>query len=236
MEDYGFVGGRLEEVLSRVDRAARRSGRDPGEVGILGVTKFHPLPAVQAAYEAGIRVFGENRIQEAFQKYPEFLRLHTDAEVHMIGHLQGNKAKKAVELFRCVQSADSTDLLGELDRRASSAGRTVDILLELHTGEESKSGFPDRIAALEACDLLRDLRNLRLRGLMTMAPYTDDIPAIRASFRSLRTLYEEIAGTRAFPDFDTLSMGMSNDFEIAVEEGATLLRLGTVLFGTRTPA
>ncbi len=235
MEEYGFVGGRLEEVLSRVDGAARRSGRDPREIRILAVTKFHPLAAVQAAYDAGIRVFGENRVQEALEKYPEFLRLHPDAAVHMIGHLQGNKVKKAVDLFRCVQSADSTDLLGELDRRAAAAGRTVDVLLELHTGEESKSGFPDRNAALEACGRLPALRNLRLRGLMTMAPYTDDVPAIRASFRSLRSLFEEIAGTRSFPAFDTLSMGMSNDFEIAVEEGTTLLRLGTVLFGRRDP-
>lgn len=235
MGDYGFLRERLEEVRIRVERAAERSGRDPRAVGLLGVTKFHPLAAVQAAYDAGIRVFGENRVQEALDKYPEFLARCPDAEVHMIGHLQGNKVKKAVALFRCVQSGDSPDLLRELDRRAAAEGRRVDVLLELHTGEESKSGFPDRRSALEACSLLPGLRNLRMRGLMTMAPYTDDAAAIRVSFRSLRSLFEEIAAARAFPALDTLSMGMSNDFEIAVEEGATLLRLGTILFGRRDP-
>lgn len=236
MGDYGFVGGRLEEVRIRISRAAERSGRDPRTVTILGVTKFHPFSAVQAAYDAGIRVFGENRVQEALEKYPDFLARRPDAQVHMIGHLQGNKVKKAVELFSCVQSVDSPDLLAELERRAAAAGRGMDILLELHTGEESKSGFADRGSALDACERLTGLGNLRLRGLMTMAPYTDDAAAIRASFRSLRALFEEIAASRSFPDLDTLSMGMSNDFEIAVEEGATLLRLGTVLFGKRDPA
>jgi hypothetical protein len=235
MGDYGFVGERIEDVRSRISRAAERSGRDPRTITILGVTKFHPREAVQAAYDAGIRVFGENRVQEALDKYPDFLALRQDAQVHMIGHLQGNKVKKAVELFSCVQSVDSPDLLGELERRAA-AGRRMDILLELHTGEESKSGFADRRSALDACDRLTGLGNLRMRGLMTMAPYTDDAAAVRASFRALRSLFEEIAASRTFPDLDTLSMGMSNDFEIAVEEGATLLRLGTVLFGKRDPA
>lgn len=232
---YGFVRERVEEVRSRIEGAARRSGRRPGDISILGVTKFHPLEAVQAGYDAGIRVFGENRVQEALEKYPVFLARNPDARVHMIGHLQSNKAKKAVDLFHCVESADSLDLLRELDKRAAAGGRRMDILLELHTGEESKSGFPDRASLLEAVEALAGLGNLRCRGLMTMAPYTDNEAAIRASFRSLRSLFEEIAASKSFPEFDTLSMGMSNDFEIAVEEGATLLRLGTVLFGRREP-
>ncbi len=235
MTEYGFVGDRILRVRERVERAAERSGREPGEIRILAVTKFHPFAAVRASYDAGIRLFGENRVQEAQEKFPAFLSERPDAEVHMIGHLQGNKVKKAVELFRCVESADSTDLLRELDKRSSAAGRTLEVLLELHTGEESKSGFPDRGSALEACARLPDLVNLRLRGLMTMAPYTEDKDAIRSSFRALRSLFEEIEAARAFPGFDTLSMGMSNDFETAVEEGATLLRLGTVLFGPREP-
>jgi len=236
MREYGFVGDRIAQVRELVERAAERSGRNPREIRILAVTKFHPFPAVQAAYDSGIRVFGENRVQEAQEKFPAFLAEHADAEVHMIGHLQGNKVKKAVDLFRCVQSADSSALLQELDKRSAAAGRTLDILLELHTGEESKSGFPDRGSALEACTRWPDLGNLRLRGLMTMAPYTSDKNAIRSSFRTLRSLFEEIAAARAFPGFEILSMGMSNDFETAVEEGATLLRLGTVLFGSREPA
>lgn len=236
MGDYDFVRERLEDVRSRIERAAARSGRHTRGIVILGVTKFHPLEAVQAAYDAGIRFFGENRVQEALGKYPDFLARCPDARVHMIGHLQGNKVKKAIDLFHCIQSVDSQDLLAELDKRAALTGRRIDILLELHTGEESKSGFPDRPSALEACARLSSLRNLRFRGLMTMAPFTDDTNAIRTSFRALRSLFEEIAALKSFPDFDTLSMGMSNDFEIAVEEGSTLLRLGTVLFGRREPA
>ena len=233
MTEYGFVGDRILEVRERVSISAERAHRDAGDISILAVTKFHSLEAVKAAYNAGLRLFGENRVQEALEKYPGFLSDHDDAEVHMIGHLQGNKAKKAAELFRCIESVDSLGLLSELDKRAGASGRVVDILLELHTGEESKSGFPDGPSLLGACSRLEELRHLRFRGLMTMAPYTDDTTMIRSSFHALRALFEEISATRVFPDFDTLSMGMSNDFEIAVEEGATLLRLGTVLFGRR---
>ena len=231
--EYGFVADRLREAEERIDAAARRAGRSSKEVRVLAVTKFHPVEAVRTAYAAGVRVFGENRLQEALEKYPEFLSSHADASVHMIGHLQGNKVKKAVELYECIQSVDSVDLLVEIDKRAKAAGRRVDVMLELHTGEESKSGFPDRAAVLEACSRAEGLESVRLRGLMTMAPFTDDLKAVRASFRSLRSLFEEIAASRAFPSFDGLSMGMSNDFETAVEEGSTLLRLGTFLFGPR---
>jgi PLP dependent protein len=233
MSDYGFVGERVQEVRLRVAQAAGRAGRAPESVSILAVTKFHPVEAVRAAYDAGMRLFGENRVQEAESKFPDFLASHPDASVHMIGHLQGNKAQKAVELFRCIESVDSRELLAEIAKRASASGRSVDILLELHTGEESKSGFSDRGALLDACSLIAGLPSVRLRGLMTMAPFTDDAASVRASFRMLRSLFEEISASRSFPGFDTLSMGMTNDFEMAVEEGSTLLRLGTILFGAR---
>ncbi len=233
MKEYGDLADRLREVQGRVGRAAERAGRSPGDVGILAVTKFHPVEALEAAYRAGMRLFGENRVQEAEGKYPAFLASHPEAAVHMIGHLQGNKVKRALEVFSCVQSVDSTELLAELEKRAGAAGRALDILLELRTGEDSKSGFPGREEVLEACSLLAGMGSLRLRGLMTMAPYTSDLAAVRASFRSLRSLFEEIAASRAFPGFEILSMGMSEDYEIAVEEGATLLRLGTALFGRR---
>lgn len=235
MADYGFVGDRVHEALARVAQASRRAGRSPEDVSLLAVTKFHPVEAVLAAYDAGVRVFGENRVQEAQSKYTDFLASRPDACVHMIGHLQGNKVKKAVELFRCVESVDTREILQEIAKRAADSGRRVDILLELHTGEQSKSGFPDRGSILEACSLVGSLPSVRLRGLMTMAPFTDDSVPVRASFRELRSVFEEIASSRSFPDFDTLSMGMSNDFEIAVEEGSTLLRLGTILFGPRSP-
>jgi len=233
MKNYSFVGDRLREVQARILAAAQKAGRSPENIRILAVTKFHPIDAAHAAYEAGIRLFGENRVQEAQEKYPAFLASHPDAALHMIGHLQGNKVKKAVELFHFIESVDSEALLIDINKRAIVLNRQVDILLELHTGEESKSGFPDRGSVLEACSQISDLKFLRLRGLMTIAPYTNDPSVLRKSFRALHSLFDEIAAIRAFPDMDILSLGMSNDFETAVEEGATILRLGSILFGPR---
>lgn len=203
----------------------------------MAVTKFHPIEAVEAAYAAGARLFGENRVQEAESKFAPFLASHPDARVELIGSLQSNKAKKAVALFSSVQSVDSLGLLSELEKRAAAASRRLDILFELHTGEDSKAGFPDLEGLLEAADFLAGLgpdSSLRPRGLMTMAPFTKDEGSIRASFRSLRAAFDALKTRFPFPSFDTLSMGMTNDFEIAVEEGSTLVRIGTAIFGSRS--
>jgi pyridoxal phosphate enzyme (YggS family) len=250
MEGYGFVADRVARVREGIAEAARRSGRDPAGVALMAVTKFHPLAAVEAAYAAGVRLFGENRVQEAEGKYAEASRLFPGARVELIGSLQSNKAKKACALFDAVQSVDSLDLVRELDKRARSLGRRLDILLELHTGEESKAGFPDLDGLLEACDLVAGLQSgvdatgaprdpaagLALRGLMTMAPYTTDEAPIRASFRKLRSAFDELARRHSFPGFSVLSMGMTNDYLLAVEEGSTLVRIGTAIFGARDGA
>lgn len=246
MEDYGFVSGNAHRVRERIEAAAARAGRASGDVSFMAVTKFHPLAAVEAAYAAGLRLFGENRVQEAEAKYSDIAQRFPGARVELIGNLQSNKARKACALFSAVQSVDSPGLLEELEKRARAQGKSLDILFELHTGEESKAGFPDRDSLLEACDRLCRLAEeggraggtggLVLRGLMTMAPFTTEDAPVRTSFRSLRAAFEEVRSRYPFPSFDILSMGMTNDYEIAIEEGSTLVRIGTALFGARRPA
>lgn len=223
----------VTDIMRRSAAACRRAGRDTESVTLLGVTKFHPPEAVAAAYTAGIRVFGENRVQEAEAKYSGLRNFIPGAEVHLLGHLQSNKIRKAVEIFDAVQSVDSEKVLIELSKRADAAGREIDIIFELHTGEESKSGFQSAQDLLAGLSLAYRLPGLRPRGLMTMAPYTDDVAAIRNSFKTCRQVWLEARAKADSKVFDTLSMGMTNDYELAIEEGSTLIRIGTAIFGER---
>jgi len=237
--DYSFVRDRLELIRANIEAAASRSGRSASEIELLAVSKFHPIEAVKAAWEAGIRSFGESRVQEAEGKFPPFASAHPGLHLDMIGHLQSNKAKKAVDLFDRIESVDSGSLLLELDERARKAALRREVLLELHTGEESKEGFSSADELYSALELLlsRPDRALEIRGLMTMAPNTQDEAAVRASFYSLRSAFEGASSRfglkRAHGGFCVLSMGMSGDYELAVEEGSTLLRIGTAIFGER---
>jgi len=198
-------------------------------VRLMAVTKGFPRETVVEALEAGASLFGENRVQEAETKFTE---LAGRCETHLIGHLQTNKAKAAAALFDCVQSIDSLHTAQALDARCGELGRTMDVLLEMNTsGEASKSGFPGREELAAGLVEVEKLPRLRVRGLMTVGPLTDDAGAIRAAFTRLRSAFEELSVGRQ--GFDTLSMGMSSDFEIAIEEGATLVRVGTALFGPR---
>lgn len=225
------ITANLSEVRSRIAEAAQRTGRDPSTVRLMAVTKGFPRQTVIEALEAGASLFGENRVQEAETKFTD---LAGRCETHLIGHLQTNKARAAAALFDCVQSIDSLHTAQALDARCEERGRTMDVLLELNTsGEQSKSGFPNRDELLAGLAEVEKLSRLRVRGLMTVGPLTEDERAIRASFVLLRSAFEELAPGR--PGFDVLSMGMSSDFEIAIEEGATLVRLGTALFGPRSP-
>jgi pyridoxal phosphate enzyme (YggS family) len=242
---YSFLKGRVEEIRARIASAAENAGRKPEEIEILAVTKFHPVEAAQAAWDAGLRSFGESRVQEAEAKYPLFLAEHPEARLDMIGHLQSNKAKKALPFFARIQSVDSSSLLLELDERAEAADLRREVLLELHTGEESKEGFRDASELYRALELLLSRKDRRLgpsgigglaiRGLMTMAPNSSDEPLVRSSFRALRAALEGARSRFALQGLDILSMGMSGDYRIAVEEGSTLLRIGTALFGERSP-
>jgi pyridoxal phosphate enzyme (YggS family) len=229
------IANNIAEVRQRIDKAARRVGRDPSEVLLMAVTKTQSADCVREAYQAGIRVFGENRVQEYASK-SEALRDLPDAEWHMIGHLQTNKAPSAVELFSTIDSVDSVRLARKLNVAAEQLKRRLPILIEINVGgEAAKSGMA--AASPELDELLRiapELNHLEIRGLMSVPPYSEDAEATRPYFRILRELRERLAA-RQLPrvNMETLSMGMSHDFEVAIEEGSTCVRVGTAIFGER---
>ena len=225
----GFARNLLE-VRERVTRAAARTGRRPEEIRIMAVTKTFPEQVVRQAWDTGQRLFGENRVQEAEVKYARL----GDLELHLIGHLQRNKARKAAELFAGVHSIDKIETAQALESACSALNRNMEVLLELNTsGEATKFGF-ESAEALRACvEPILALPHLRLRGLMTVGPLTTELDRIRASFKKLSELFRRLQGEYPQASLDTLSMGMSGDFEAAVEEGSTMLRLGSALFGPR---
>jgi len=233
LEYIAAIASAIAGVKERMAAACARSGRAVDSVELLAVTKFNPAAAVSAAYAAGIRSFGENRVQEAETKFASLAGLLPGSRIHLLGHLQSNKAKKASELFDCVQSIDSVDILDELAKRASATGRVIDVLFELHTGEESKSGFSDADELFRAMQRAMTLQSVRPRGLMTMAPYCDDEATIRSSFSACAAAFTKARAEFGFESMDTLSMGMTNDLELAIEEGSTMVRVGTAIFGQR---
>lgn len=220
---------RLETVQARIAAAAARAGRAADAVELVAVSKTFPAETVRAAWEAGQLVFGENRVQEAAAKIPE---LPGTLRWHLIGHLQKNKVRRALPLFELIHGVDALDLAEAIDRVAAEEGLFPRVLLEVNVaGEATKFGFrPD---ALERdLDALLVLPRLQIEGLMTIAPLADDPEKSRPHFAALRELRDSLAA-RAGAPFATLSMGMSGDFEVAVEEGATLVRVGSAIFGTR---
>ncbi|HET9226971.1 MAG TPA: YggS family pyridoxal phosphate-dependent enzyme [Thermoanaerobaculia bacterium] len=227
------IAERYLQITRRIEEACHRSGRNPGEVTLVGASKTQPPEALAEAWRAGLRVFGENRVQEALAKSRELADYAIDW--HLIGPLQTNKVKPALDLFRTVQSIDRPRIAEALDREAGRRGIRLTGLLEVNLGqEESKHGFlPEDLA--EAARPLADLQHLKIVGLMAIPPQEDDPEASRPWFRRLRELRDELAGRPEWPGFPGwLSMGMSHDFEVAVEEGATHVRVGTLLFGART--
>jgi pyridoxal phosphate enzyme (YggS family) len=228
----------IAAVRERIAGAARRAGRSPDGITLMAVSKTHPPERIREAYEAGLRVFGENRVQE-FSGKSEALADLRDAEWHLIGHLQTNKAAKAVELFRAVDSVDSLKLAEKLDAAARALGKKLDVLIEVNVGGESaKSGLAlDSLALDQLLIAAPRLEALVFHGLMTVPPFTDDPQEARPYFRKLRELRDAIAA-RKLPAvaMDELSMGMSHDFEVAIEEGSTCVRVGTAIFGERPKA
>jgi len=228
--DSAQVAARVAEVRERIERARERAGRsDP--VTLVAVTKTHPADAVRAVKEAGVADVGENRVQELEEKVAEAGR--ETVGWHLIGHLQRNKAAKALPLFDLIHSLDSLRLAEALSAEAVKRGVEVRALVQVNaSGEGTRGGFePD--ALVEGVGRIVGMPGMRVEGLMTMAPFTDDQRVVRAVFRRTRELLDEVA--RQVPGLAgrQLSMGMSNDFEIAVEEGSTLVRVGSVLFGER---
>ncbi len=233
------IADNLRSVLDQIHDAEIKSGRE-NSVKLCAVSKFHPMEDVVAAVDAGQMLFGENRVQEACEKFGEISRAfaeekRTVPELHIIGSLQSNKVKKALEYASCIQSVDRESLLAEIEKRCAKMNRTVQIFFELHTGEESKSGF-------ESLDsLLRSIENVSKglyphvlpTGLMTMAPFVEDERLIRKSFETLRLSREKINTEYPALPIKELSMGMSGDYRIAIEEGSTMVRVGTAIFGSR---
>jgi pyridoxal phosphate enzyme (YggS family) len=234
-EPSAGLAARARDVRSRIERTCSRAGRDPAEVTLVAVTKTHPVEAIRGAIAAGLTIFGENRVQEGMRKIealrPEFPGLSW----RLIGRLQTNKAKTAVRYFEEIQSVDRPALLDVLSREAVSTGRSLPVYVEMNVGgEESKGGVdPAGVGSLVADAAARP--GIELRGLMTVPPFSEDPEDSRPFFRTLRETRDRIAGATgvALPG---LSMGMSHDFEVAIEEGATVVRVGTAIFGPREGA
>jgi pyridoxal phosphate enzyme (YggS family) len=222
----------LDAIQQRIRAACERAGRDPGSVTLLAVTKGQPPEVVSAAARLGQVWFGENKVQEARAKIP---LCPGKLRWHFIGHLQSNKCREAVELFEMIQSVDSLSLAGEISKRAEAAARRMPVMLEVNVaGEASKFGYaPERL--LEELPELNALPRIEIHGLMTVPPYVTEPEKARPHFRRLRELKEQAEAVLGAP-MPHLSMGMSGDFEIAIEEGATLVRIGTALFGPRAKA
>ena len=230
--NWNHLRENLEKVRERIAAAARRAGRQADEVTLIAVTKTHPAEAIRAAYDAGLRHFGENRVQEWEGKRESVAGL--EATWHLIGHLQSNKAARAAKAFDCIDSIDDFSLAQRLDRawQESGSDRKLRVLIEVQVApEESKSGAdPKEIASL--VEKAAALTHLELAGLMCIPPFLENAEKVRPFFRRLRELRDNVSSQtgRALP---VLSMGMSHDFEVAIEEGATEVRLGTALFGER---
>jgi hypothetical protein len=226
-----LIASNLAEIRERIARSAARAGRAAEDITLVAVSKTFPPEAIRSAYELGLRHFGENRVQEWEWKRPSVSDL--DATWHLIGHLQSNKARRAANLFNRVDSVDSIALAQKLDAAAVSEAKRLQVLIEVHQGgEETKSGVPE--ADLPAlAESIAQLQNLELLGLMTIPPYSEEPERVRPYFRRLRELRDQIGAQLRLP-LTVLSMGMSHDFEVAIEEGATEIRVGTALFGQRS--
>ena len=228
---------RLARIEEQIADACRRSGRPRSEVALMAVSKMHPVRSILEAAACGVTLFGENRVQEFQQKSEELGRdtAHLRIEMHLIGKLQSNKSARAAELFSAIDSVDSLRLAQRLNEAALRLGRVLPILLEIKLSpEESKSGLdPESPELSQLLERMPELPGLKLRGLMTVPPWSEDPEIARPYFVQLRHLRNQLAARRANLDFAQLSMGMSGDFMVAIEEGSTCVRIGTALFGKR---
>jgi len=232
------IADHLAIIHERISMAASRANRDADGVRLMAVCKTFPPEAIIEAYAAGQRLFGENKVQEFAEKAGKFTGLE-GAEFHMIGHLQSNKAAKALEFFHAVDCLDSAKLATRLNAAAEVNGRVLPVLIEINIGgEEAKSGVaPDSPELIEILNGAPAWPHLRIRGLMTVPPYTEDPEGARPYFRKLRELRDRLAARNySAISLDELSTGMSHDFEVAIEEGSTCVRIGTAIFGERAKA
>nr|WP_290669812.1 YggS family pyridoxal phosphate-dependent enzyme [Ardenticatena sp.] len=237
--DARTIEANLQTVQNRIADAAARAGRSPDEMTLVAVTKTHPPEVVRLVYDLGVRDVGENRVHEALDKQTALAEL-SDLRWHMIGHVQSRKVRDVVGRFVLIHSLDSLKRARRYQRMAERLGvEQVNVLLEVNvSGEASKYGFPavresDVLALEDAVAQMLTLPALRIHGLMTMAPFVPDVESIRPVFRATRRLRDRLAHRFPRVNWDVLSMGMSNDYEVAIEEGATMVRIGTAIFGPR---
>jgi pyridoxal phosphate enzyme (YggS family) len=228
----GTIAENLAHLHEQITEACRRSNRPESDIALMAVSKVHPVEAILEAYAAGHRLFGENRVQEFQEKSPHLKDL-TEARFHLIGPLQSNKTAKAAELFDAIDAVDSLKIAQRLNATAATLGKKLPVLIEVKLShEESKHGLaPDELPSLLAA--MDELESIETVGLMTVPPWSEDAEVARPYFRELRRLRNESAAR--FPRVTQLSMGMSNDFTVAIEEGSTCVRVGTALFGRRIP-
>jgi hypothetical protein len=226
------IARNIQKITEEIDKICSRCGRQLSEVRIMGVTKTRSREEVTAAYQAGLRLFGENKIQEAKGKYSK--PLPDDAELHFIGHLQRNKAKEVPGFYTMIQSVDSLRLISELEKRCTQADIDLPVLLEYNvSGEKTKFGFQSPDDLLKGAETVMETSRLNLRGLMTVGIFTEDEHAVRKGFRLLRKQFISLQEKYSKAQIDTLSMGMSSDYQTAIEEGSNLVRIGTAIFGPR---
>ena len=227
-----MLSERILQVTGRIADACAKTGRPVGSVDLLAVTKNHPRETVEAAIDAGLRRFGENRVQEAITKYEG---LADSVELRLIGHIQSNKVKLIAGRFHWVESIDRVETARALSRRLVAAATTCSVLLQFNSSQEtSKYGFGRGEELLEAAGIISALPGVELRGLMTIGPFTSDETLIRLAFSRTRSLFEQVRANLPDLSIDTLSMGMTDDLEIAVAEGSTEVRIGTAIFGGRS--
>ena len=222
----------IAEIRSRMEAAAIRSGRDPKDVLLIAVTKLHEPDEMEEAIAAGVTDIAENKVQEIQKKFD---LIQSPVRWHLIGHLQTNKVKYIIDKVVMIHSVDSLKLAQEIDKRAEAAGKTMDVLLQVNAAhEESKFGLDPKDVSGVMQEILNECPHVRIRGLMHIAPYAEDPEEVRPYFREVKELYDALAKTdHPNADFKYLSMGMSHDFEAAIEEGANIIRVGTSIFGER---
>ena len=229
------IAENLKHIHNKIHEVEHRAGRGENSVRLVAVSKFHRAESVIEAVKAGQTLFGENRIQEASAKFDEIREKGIACDLHIIGSLQRNKVKEAVRIASCIESVDRIELIEEIEKQAAKINKTIEILFEVHTGEDSKAGFTseeDLHTAVNRC-AKGEFPHITPKGFMTMAPFTSDTSLIRKSFVTLRNLRDSLQNEFPALSLHELSMGMSGDYEIAIEEGATIVRIGTAIFGER---
>ena len=226
---------RIEDILEKISLACDKSYRKSTDVKLMAVSKFHPVEEILQSYDCGLKLYGENRVQDASSKFSEILQIKPDVDLHLIGSLQRNKVKNIIPICSCIQSLDRIELAQEIQKQCEKIGKKINVLFEIHTGEDSKSGYQNIDDVKKTLDYILSLENSFLvpTGFMTMAPFTNNESEIRNSFVTLRNLRDKIQSEYSDFNFSELSMGMSQDYQFAIEEGSTLVRIGTAIFGER---